>query len=168
MSETELLQISTHLGVTVIKPVSNSFTQALNYRRYRLNNMPDRLPHTLTGRLSGYSKRLKAHRHTYFSLIVRDFVRPHPNQPMPRDADTRIRSLRPTKTDTYHYLRQPNITYPKMINFLRTKYASNETILKAVDKTNNLFPTPQPTRLRFRRLRATSHQPFWIRLLTTH
>lgn len=41
-----------------------------------------------------------------------------------------------------NYRRQPQITYPKTINFLLTNYATNETIIQNVDTIKNMSPLP--------------------------
>lgn len=42
------------------------------------------------------------------------------------------------KLTLINYLRQQGITYPKKINLLRTKHASNVKILQVFDMINNL------------------------------
>lgn len=102
--------------------------------------MSDRLPHSLKGKISRYSKRVKDHR------CMLGFTG--------RDPISISAFLDSYKTSCYHFrinegltkqifpyvidgnqkmtvhnnLRQPNITYSKMINFLHTKYDSKDTI----------------------------------------
>lgn len=108
----------------------------------------------LTGRLSPYSKRLKAHmsvisftgsdpiailaflescktscNHNHVNEVLTMQILPYGLEGQP-------------KLTLINYLRQPGITYQKTINFLLTKYARNETILQTVDTINTCPNSP--------------------------
>lgn len=55
-----ILELRTDPTFAVTKSTSSRFAKALYYCYYRLNKMSDRVPAPLIGKLSKYSKRLKA------------------------------------------------------------------------------------------------------------
>lgn len=61
LSKSDFFKLQTDPTVPVIIASSSRFAKSFDYHYYRLNNMSDRFPASLTTKLSKYSTRLKAH-----------------------------------------------------------------------------------------------------------
>lgn len=160
VSEAELLQLWTKPGVPVIKPISSRFISALDYRRYHLNNISGRIPHTVTGKRSRYSRRLKAHM-TMKNFMGRalisniTFLESYKNScDHSRINEGIAMKIMPyvlevkRKLTLINYLQQPDISYQRTMNFLLSKKSEQRNDPSNSQRNQKNLATTQPARIR--------------------
>lgn len=116
--------------------------------------MSHRFPNSLAGKLSRYLKRLKAHMSMVSftgrdSISILSFLKSYKiscdhffvNEDLSVQMLPYVLESSP-KQMLIAYMRQRNVSYPKFVNFLLYKYASNETIMKIQDAIKNLQQLP--------------------------
>lgn len=145
----ELFSLRTDPSIPVIKPTSTHFITALDYHYYRFNNTSPRFPSSLTGKLTIFSKRLKAHI-SIVSVTGRDSIsilsikgsllksyKTSCDHSLGNEGLAFQMLLAPWQGSTLcpgrgpeqaiiAYMRQSNVSYPKFINF----YSENKPVTK--------------------------------------